>query len=154
MSFNLAPPDLISDSATGQTDGGYVEESLVTYMVMDDLAVEPLSSTASIISRLDKFNVKNMGTLEEKVVELGMDEVCHPYSLAVWAWLLFTSFITVCYFIFKIFAKVNFKIKKKKKTHNIPWSLVELEHRKWNKEFVFRFLKPFPFELHLSHRRN
>lgn len=57
----------------GQTDGGYVEE-LVTYMVMDDLAVEPLSSTSSIISLLDKFNVKNMGTLEEKVVELGMDE--------------------------------------------------------------------------------
>ena len=69
--------------SSGQTDGGYVEESLVTYMVMDDLAVEPLSSTASIISLLDKFNVKNMGTLEEKVVELGMDEVCHPYSLAV-----------------------------------------------------------------------
>ncbi|XP_030931948.1 uncharacterized protein LOC115957766 [Quercus lobata] len=57
----------------GQTDGGYVEE-LVTYMVMDDLAVKPLSSTASIINLLDKFNVKNMGALEEKVVELGMDE--------------------------------------------------------------------------------
>ena len=64
--------------SSGQTDGGYVE-GVVTYMVMDDLAVEPLSSTASIISLLDKFNVKDMGTLEEKVVELGMDEVCHPF---------------------------------------------------------------------------
>ena len=53
-------------------------EGVVTYMVMDDLVVEPLSSTA-IISLLDKFNVKDMGTLEEKVVELGMDEVCHPF---------------------------------------------------------------------------
>nr|XP_023872821.1 uncharacterized protein LOC111985409 isoform X2 [Quercus suber]POE85356.1 hypothetical protein CFP56_70361 [Quercus suber] len=73
LQYRGTPSSNNSYFSSGQTDGGYVEE-LVTYMVMDDLAVEPLSSTASIISLLDKFNVKDMGTLEEKVVELGMDE--------------------------------------------------------------------------------
>ena len=53
---------------------GYVEEA-VTYMVMDDLEVKPLS-TLSVITLLDKFNVKEIGTLVEKVVNFGMDEVC------------------------------------------------------------------------------
>ncbi|KAK7858253.1 hypothetical protein CFP56_013809 [Quercus suber] len=53
-------------------EGGYVEEA-VTYMVMDDLEVKPLS-TFSIITLLDKFNVKEIGTLMEKVVDFGMDE--------------------------------------------------------------------------------
>ncbi|XP_075669130.1 uncharacterized protein LOC142638937 [Castanea sativa] len=57
---------------SSETRGGCVEE-MVKYMVMDDLAVKPLS-TVSIISLLDKFNVKDMGTLEEKMVDLGMDE--------------------------------------------------------------------------------
>ena len=59
------------------SDGGYVEEAVI-YMVMDDLAGKPLS-TDSIISLLDKFNVKEIGTLEEKVVDLGEDEVCHSF---------------------------------------------------------------------------
>ncbi len=59
------------------SDGGYVQEAVI-YMVMDDLAVKPLS-TDSIISLLDKFNVKEIGTLEEKVVDLGEDEVCHSF---------------------------------------------------------------------------
>ena len=59
------------------SDGGYVEEAVI-YMVMDDLAVKPLS-TDSIISLLDKFNVKEIGTLEEKVVDLGEDEVCYSF---------------------------------------------------------------------------
>ena len=49
------------------SDGGYVEEAVI-YMVMDDLAVKPLS-TDSIITLLDKFDVKEIGTLEEKVVD-------------------------------------------------------------------------------------
>ena len=44
-------------------------------MVMDDLEVKPLS-TLSMITLLDKFNVKEIGTLVEKVVNFGMDEVC------------------------------------------------------------------------------
>ncbi|KAF3969298.1 hypothetical protein ACB098_06G166500 [Castanea mollissima] len=56
-----------------ESEGGYVEEA-VTYMVMDDLAVKPFS-TDSIITLLDKLNVKEIGTLLEKVVDLGVDEV-------------------------------------------------------------------------------
>ena len=57
-----------------EMEGGYVEEA-VTYMVMDDLEVKPLS-TLSMITLLDKYNLKEIGTLVEKVVNFGMDEVC------------------------------------------------------------------------------
>ena len=53
---------------------GYVKE-VVKYMVMDDLEVKPMSTT-STFTLLNKFNVKEMGALEEKVIVLGMDEVC------------------------------------------------------------------------------
>ncbi|KAM4094087.1 hypothetical protein ACJW30_06G169300 [Castanea mollissima] len=52
--------------------GGYVK-GVVTYMIMDDLEVKPMS-TISSITLLNKFNVKQLGDLEEKVVELGMEE--------------------------------------------------------------------------------
>ncbi|KAL4621255.1 hypothetical protein ACB092_06G214800 [Castanea dentata] len=54
------------------TKGGYVKE-VVTYMVMDDLEVKPMCTT-STFTLLNKFNVKELGVLEEKVVDLGMDE--------------------------------------------------------------------------------
>ena len=50
-------------------------KELVKYMVMDDLEVKPMSTT-STFTLLNKFNVKEMGALEEKVIVLGMDEVC------------------------------------------------------------------------------
>ncbi|KAK4579039.1 hypothetical protein RGQ29_028914 [Quercus rubra] len=53
--------------------GDYVKEK-VTYMVMDDLAVKPFSTT-SLTTLLNKLNVKDIGALEEKVVDLGMEEV-------------------------------------------------------------------------------
>ncbi|XP_038679804.1 uncharacterized protein LOC119980964 [Tripterygium wilfordii] len=52
--------------------GGFVQ-GLVTYMIMDDLVVKPLS-TISSIALFHKFNVKEMGSLEEKTVNLTMDE--------------------------------------------------------------------------------
>ncbi|KAL2323894.1 hypothetical protein Fmac_022952 [Flemingia macrophylla] len=51
---------------------GFVKE-VVTYMIMDDLVITPMS-TISSITLLNKFNVKEVGALEEKVVELGMKE--------------------------------------------------------------------------------
>ena len=57
-----------------EMEEGYVEEA-ITYMEMDDLEVKPLS-TLSMITLLDRFNVKEIGTLVEKVVNFGMDEVC------------------------------------------------------------------------------
>ncbi|PON91470.1 hypothetical protein TorRG33x02_127530 [Trema orientale] len=52
---------------------GYVRE-VVTYMVMDNLEVKPMS-TISSISLLNKFNIKDTGVLEEKDVSMGMAEV-------------------------------------------------------------------------------
>ena len=53
---------------------GYVK-GVVTYMVTDDLVVQPMS-TISCVTLLNKFNVKYMGALEERVVHLEMKEVC------------------------------------------------------------------------------
>ncbi|XP_058768827.1 uncharacterized protein LOC131642616 [Vicia villosa] len=51
---------------------GFVKD-VITFMVMDDLVIEPMS-TISSITLLNKFNIKEVGTLQEKVVEMGMDE--------------------------------------------------------------------------------
>ncbi|KAB2596071.1 hypothetical protein D8674_040127 [Pyrus ussuriensis x Pyrus communis] len=64
-------PQVTSGSSSGE-GGGYVK-GLVTYMVMDNLEVKPMS-TISGITVLNKFNVKEVGDLEEKVVHLGMQE--------------------------------------------------------------------------------
>ncbi|KAB1217968.1 hypothetical protein CJ030_MR3G014622 [Morella rubra] len=53
-------------------EGGYVK-GVVTYMVMDDLAVRPMS-TISSITLLNKFNVKEVGSLEEREVNVDMAE--------------------------------------------------------------------------------
>ncbi|KAK2987786.1 hypothetical protein RJ640_030676, partial [Escallonia rubra] len=65
----VAPPGANKGSVD---EGGFVK-GVVTYMVMDDLVVEPMS-TISSIAMLNKFNVKEVGALEEKVVKFGMDE--------------------------------------------------------------------------------
>ncbi|KAK4579025.1 hypothetical protein RGQ29_028905, partial [Quercus rubra] len=64
------PPS--SNNPGSSSEGGYVK-GVVTYMVMDNLVVNPLS-TISSITLLNNFNVKEVGNLEEKVVDLGMDE--------------------------------------------------------------------------------
>ncbi|KAF7847997.1 hypothetical protein BT93_L2380 [Corymbia citriodora subsp. variegata] len=61
-----------ASAAVSDSKGGFVQ-GVVTYMVMDDLAVNPMS-TISSIALLNKFNVKEIGHLEEKVVSLGIDE--------------------------------------------------------------------------------
>ncbi|XP_021825135.1 uncharacterized protein LOC110766159 [Prunus avium] len=61
-----------SPTVARPSEGGYVK-GVVTYMVMDDLEVTPMS-TISSIAMLNKFNVKEVGALEEKVVNLGMEE--------------------------------------------------------------------------------
>uniref|UniRef100_A0A7N2R9V6 DUF674 domain-containing protein n=1 Tax=Quercus lobata TaxID=97700 RepID=A0A7N2R9V6_QUELO len=64
------PPSSINPGSS--SEGGYVK-GVVTYMVMDNLVVNPLSAISSI-TLLNNFNVKEVGNLEEKVVDLGMDE--------------------------------------------------------------------------------
>ncbi|KAF7811358.1 DUF674 family protein [Senna tora] len=51
---------------------GFVK-GVVTYMVMDDLEVQPMS-TISSIALLHKYGVKEVGAVQERVVELGMQE--------------------------------------------------------------------------------
>ncbi|GKE73143.1 hypothetical protein Tco_1535184, partial [Tanacetum coccineum] len=52
--------------------GGYVKE-VVTYMVMHDLVVKPMS-TISSITLINKFGVKDLSQLEEKMVTFGKEE--------------------------------------------------------------------------------
>ncbi|KAJ9540045.1 hypothetical protein OSB04_026551 [Centaurea solstitialis] len=55
------------------TKGGGFVKGVVTYMIMDDLEVMPMS-TISGITMLKKFHVTEIGDLEEKVVSFGMKE--------------------------------------------------------------------------------
>ena len=78
-------------------------KGVVTYMVMDDLEVKPMS-TISVITLISKL-VKEVGALEEKVVDLDMDEVCH-HSFAFYACLLvISSFTFRSFFLVEIIAK-------------------------------------------------
>lgn len=51
-------------------EGGYVK-GVITYMIMDDLVVRPMS-VISCITLLNKFNIKEIGGLEEKTIDVGM----------------------------------------------------------------------------------
>jgi hypothetical protein len=69
----IDPPRAVR--ASPNSEEGYVKP-MVTYMVMDDMEVKP-SSSSILVTLLTKFNVKDIGDIEEKVVDVGMDEVCH-----------------------------------------------------------------------------
>ncbi|KAM7494953.1 hypothetical protein LguiB_029562 [Lonicera macranthoides] len=56
----------------GEEEGGLVK-GVVTYMVMDDLVVTPMS-TISSITLLNRFNIVDLSVLQEKGVHLGIDE--------------------------------------------------------------------------------
>ena len=84
MSRELKFVDASSATNKGSSregEGGYVK-GVITYMVMDDLEVKPMS-IISIFTLLNNFNIKEIGVLEEKVVNLSMDEVCHDLSLTL-----------------------------------------------------------------------
>uniref|UniRef100_A0A0D9UWV5 Aminoacyl-transfer RNA synthetases class-II family profile domain-containing protein n=1 Tax=Leersia perrieri TaxID=77586 RepID=A0A0D9UWV5_9ORYZ len=49
-------------------------QGVVTYTVMDDLTVCPMSSISSIIALLNTFAVKDLGTVKETTVQLGYTE--------------------------------------------------------------------------------
>jgi hypothetical protein len=63
--------------AFSASEVGYVKGSTATYLVMDDLEVKALS-TSSLVTLLTQFNVKDVGDIEEKVFDVGMDEVYMP----------------------------------------------------------------------------
>ncbi|ONI02431.1 hypothetical protein PRUPE_6G198200 [Prunus persica] len=72
VTYVASPTSEVQATYSGAGKVGYVK-GLVTYMIMDDLEVKPLS-TISCITLLSRFSVKDVGVLEEKVVDLGMDE--------------------------------------------------------------------------------
>ncbi|KAF7811360.1 uncharacterized protein G2W53_032336 [Senna tora] len=76
QSMNVEVQYYVEKKATEVTHsggkGGFVK-GIVSYMVMDDLVVQPMS-TISSITLLSKFHVKDVGALQEKVVEFGMEE--------------------------------------------------------------------------------
>ncbi|KAJ1290656.1 hypothetical protein BS78_02G261800 [Paspalum vaginatum] len=61
-----------AQEAAGLGPGGYVKD-VVTYLVMDDLTVSPMS-TISAIMLLKKFDVKDCSALEDMTVVLGAKE--------------------------------------------------------------------------------
>ncbi|KAL2485647.1 Protein of unknown function (DUF674) [Abeliophyllum distichum] len=65
----VAPPHVNENS---NDDGGFVK-GVVTYMVMDDLKVKPVSPISSI-TLLSQFNIKDIGALHEKEIKVGMNE--------------------------------------------------------------------------------
>ncbi|KAG8372837.1 hypothetical protein BUALT_Bualt12G0108500 [Buddleja alternifolia] len=72
MSENMSYVAPAGGQQASSGEGGFVR-GVVTYMVLDDLSVRPLSSISSI-NLLNKFNVKDVSALEEKDVNLGMNE--------------------------------------------------------------------------------
>ncbi|WOL06905.1 hypothetical protein Cni_G15640 [Canna indica] len=54
------------------TSGGFVK-GVVTYTIMDNLSVSPMSNISSI-TLLSKFDVRDLGDLEERTANLGFDE--------------------------------------------------------------------------------
>ncbi|XP_028779614.1 uncharacterized protein LOC114735993 [Neltuma alba] len=66
---------LVGDDKKATEDSsakGFVK-GVVTYTVMDDLEVRPMS-TISTITLISKFKVKDISSLQERVVELRMEE--------------------------------------------------------------------------------
>ena len=68
---NHVTSSAVSPSSVG---GGGLVRGVVTYTVMDDLVVKPMS-TISCIALLNRFDVRDVGCLEESVVEIGFNEV-------------------------------------------------------------------------------
>ncbi|CAN1269390.1 hypothetical protein LINPERPRIM_LOCUS13566 [Linum perenne] len=74
IGVTFVPKPVVEGNGGGNqnSEGGFVK-GVVAYMVMDNLEVKPMS-TISSITLLNKFNIQQVGALEEKVVELGMDK--------------------------------------------------------------------------------
>ncbi|KAH7537278.1 hypothetical protein FEM48_Zijuj03G0075800 [Ziziphus jujuba var. spinosa] len=68
----VSPPAAPKWASSSSDEGGYVR-GVVTYMVMDDLEVKPMS-TISSLTMLKTSNVKDIAHVEEKMISIGMDE--------------------------------------------------------------------------------
>jgi hypothetical protein len=75
--LTLQPPaeseGQVAQAAPAASGKGFVQ-GIVTYTVMDDLAVTPMSSISSI-ALINTFAVKDLGALQEETVQIGYKEV-------------------------------------------------------------------------------
>ncbi|KAE8792582.1 hypothetical protein D1007_32884 [Hordeum vulgare] len=62
----------VAQAAAGESGKGFVQ-GIVTYTVMDDLTVTPMSSISSI-TLLNTLAVRDLAALQEKTVQLGYDQ--------------------------------------------------------------------------------
>ncbi|CAN1321676.1 hypothetical protein LINPERPRIM_LOCUS32113 [Linum perenne] len=60
-------------NSASKTADGFVKDA-ATYMIMDNLEVKPMS-TMSIMALFNKLNIKDVGTLQEKVIPITLAEV-------------------------------------------------------------------------------
>ncbi|XP_039159564.1 uncharacterized protein LOC120289099 [Eucalyptus grandis] len=67
--------DAASSAKIPSGKGGYVRD-VVTYVVMDDLTVKPMS-IISCVTLFNRFNVHEIGDLEERVVDFGLDKAAN-----------------------------------------------------------------------------
>ncbi|KAG7946987.1 hypothetical protein I3843_14G069900 [Carya illinoinensis] len=65
-------PSRRAKGVPNNTEKGYVR-GVVTYLVMDDLTVKPMA-TISSITLLNTLNIKDMGSVQEKKVEIDIDK--------------------------------------------------------------------------------
>ncbi|KAF3337467.1 hypothetical protein FCM35_KLT18054 [Carex littledalei] len=71
LQFAVPKSDASTVVAVGSDEKDNVE-GVVTYFVMDDLTVVPMSSISSI-ALLNKLQIKDLGSLEEKTVSIGFE---------------------------------------------------------------------------------
>jgi len=74
--------NLLSPVAQGEAKKGFVQGGTVTYMVTDDLVISPMSNV-STIALLNACAVRDLGTLQERTVQIGYKEV-HCLSRDNW----------------------------------------------------------------------
>ncbi|KAL6847928.1 hypothetical protein ACP4OV_022056 [Aristida adscensionis] len=70
----LSPAASGSGGQAAQTPARGFVQGIVTYTVMDDLTVKPMS-TISSITLLNTFAVRDIGDLQERTVQLGCNEI-------------------------------------------------------------------------------
>ncbi|GAB4857126.1 hypothetical protein Ancab_015037 [Ancistrocladus abbreviatus] len=70
--LNYVGSDVKDENLLSYAYDGYAK-GVVTYMIMDDLVVKPMS-TISGITLLNQFSITDVSSLQEKVVHLGLDE--------------------------------------------------------------------------------
>jgi len=92
---NFVSPSSGQQAQNASTGGakGFVQ-GVVTYTVLDDLTVTPMS-TISGITLLNTFAVKDLGDLHETTVQLGYNEVKHCCTFHLFTLYLICSSIVV-----------------------------------------------------------